>query len=753
MANTRRIGSAIVAIVEHDYTAMQPDELTLVKGAIIENIKVQPGGWWEGTLAAAGKTGMFPDNFVRVLEPDDKNPVVLRDKTATSNRRCKVVYSYTQNNNDELSLAVGDIIEVLGEVEEGWWRGKVGNRVGVFPSNFVLSIDESPVSANRISTNTPGNRTTKTSLNSSREDLVSSTVNNSVTAADKDAPSLPPKPVRELCRVLYPYDPLNEDELELLEGDIITILSKDLPDKGWWKGELRGKVGVFPDNFVSILPPDASPSKENSSKPDRPPPASKMIIQKSTNNVNSTNNSRKDSFGSKDSLNESGIVTGSVAAHRKSLESKSVDPIAEKPPRKSFETKSSTDIRKSMENLDEKKSTPPPVLSKKPSVPIKKSPTIGSVTTNLFSGLKQKVKPPADSKVNENKDNLDGGATSKMGAQVADNGEKGITGERISRSFGESDFDQVERSSGVLKDMRANRAKLPKGRRPPSSALNSSGENSMLNGSSGSIDEHNNSKDTSQSEDELVKPKARGWEKNKAPWMAELKASQAKKTSPSFDSAKSPETRTSESITVVSTSDNHHSERSDMSKSFSSSSFMTASQRKTSESFEVRSNSVDVKTTNSFEKKESDSMTKSVSALSTKIAISDNSSSLPPTGEEVVAKPRPVSMGVSLRNRSSSPKRQLAGRPPSIGGETSTTILTSNTITTSIPEPSPPPQSSESNNNKVTELEQRVVKLERIVQTQGIAIEDLAKRLREETDKVKTLKAELEKYAQCVTQV
>lgn len=66
------------AIVEYDYTAKEIDELTLVKGAIISNIKIQPGGWWEGTLAASGKTGMFPDNFVRVLDGDDKSPVVLR---------------------------------------------------------------------------------------------------------------------------------------------------------------------------------------------------------------------------------------------------------------------------------------------------------------------------------------------------------------------------------------------------------------------------------------------------------------------------------------------------------------------------------------------------------------------------------------------------------------------------------------------------------------------------------------------------
>lgn len=27
-----------------------------------------PGGWWQGTLKATGATGMFPDNFVRLLD-------------------------------------------------------------------------------------------------------------------------------------------------------------------------------------------------------------------------------------------------------------------------------------------------------------------------------------------------------------------------------------------------------------------------------------------------------------------------------------------------------------------------------------------------------------------------------------------------------------------------------------------------------------------------------------------------------------
>lgn len=68
------------------------------------------------------------------------------------------------------------------------------------------------------------------------------------------APVLPPKPQRDYCRVEFPYAPQNDDELELKTDDIIAIHSMELPDKGWWRGELRGKVGVFPDNFVSLIP-------------------------------------------------------------------------------------------------------------------------------------------------------------------------------------------------------------------------------------------------------------------------------------------------------------------------------------------------------------------------------------------------------------------------------------------------------------------------------------------------------------------
>ena len=40
------------------------------------------------------------------------------------------------------------------------------------------------------------------------------------------------------------------DELTMKEGDIIVILSKE---GDWWIGELNGKTGQFPSNYVTLL--------------------------------------------------------------------------------------------------------------------------------------------------------------------------------------------------------------------------------------------------------------------------------------------------------------------------------------------------------------------------------------------------------------------------------------------------------------------------------------------------------------------
>jgi len=51
--------------VVYSYDAEQPDELSIKPGDVIKNVIMAEGGWWEGEIA--GKKGMFPDNFVKVV--------------------------------------------------------------------------------------------------------------------------------------------------------------------------------------------------------------------------------------------------------------------------------------------------------------------------------------------------------------------------------------------------------------------------------------------------------------------------------------------------------------------------------------------------------------------------------------------------------------------------------------------------------------------------------------------------------------
>uniref|UniRef100_A0A3B3SZB6 CD2-associated protein n=1 Tax=Paramormyrops kingsleyae TaxID=1676925 RepID=A0A3B3SZB6_9TELE len=364
-------------VVEYDYCALHDDELTLHPGDVIRNVrKVEEEGWMEGTLN--GKTGLFPDNFVKIkketTEEGKEEPVLRRDRASGNvaslvqrmstygfpaggfqphslprtfvkkrkKRQCKVLFEYIPQNEDELELKVGDIIDIIEEVEEGWWSGTMNGKSGLFPSNFVKEVEVTEDSEANHSTDesdgaakdsTAAPSTTPTSQGTGngvsaqpkkvrgvgfgdifREGSVKLKVRLSNSdaeekKAEKPLPSLPSaaKPthlnmtdsvkadgdskikVKEYCKVTFPFGATNEDELNLKEGDIICILSKDTGEPGWWKGEINGKEGVFPDNFVTVISDSdkegvvskgsfkLSSKQDSEEKPKKPPPPSKTL--------------------------------------------------------------------------------------------------------------------------------------------------------------------------------------------------------------------------------------------------------------------------------------------------------------------------------------------------------------------------------------------------------------------------------------------------------------------------------------------
>jgi hypothetical protein len=50
--------------------------------------------------------------------------------------------------------------------------------------------------------------------------------------------------------VEFDYNAQNDDELTIRKGDKIKNALKK--EEGWMEGELNGKKGLFPDNFVKV---------------------------------------------------------------------------------------------------------------------------------------------------------------------------------------------------------------------------------------------------------------------------------------------------------------------------------------------------------------------------------------------------------------------------------------------------------------------------------------------------------------------
>jgi proline-serine-threonine phosphatase interacting protein 1 len=50
---------------------------------------------------------------------------------------------------------------------------------------------------------------------------------------------------------IYDYEAQGDEELTLRDGDIVNVIAKE--DDVWWKGELNGKEGMFPKDYVEVL--------------------------------------------------------------------------------------------------------------------------------------------------------------------------------------------------------------------------------------------------------------------------------------------------------------------------------------------------------------------------------------------------------------------------------------------------------------------------------------------------------------------
>ncbi|XP_027491685.1 SH3 domain-containing protein 19 isoform X1 [Corapipo altera] len=224
-ANRKKIPSSSQCIkgprclARFEYIGDQKDELSFSEGETIILKEYVNEEWAKGELR--GTSGIFPLNFVEVIEdlPGTGTEAALKNKVEVSsslpqNNRCSVqwceaLHDFTAETKDDLSFKKGDYIQILEQVDLEWYRGRLNGKEGIFPAVFVQTC-------------------------SARIEL-------SQSGGGK----------KGKARALYDFHGENEDELSFKAGDMITELES--VDEDWMSGEIQGRSGIFPKNFVQIL--------------------------------------------------------------------------------------------------------------------------------------------------------------------------------------------------------------------------------------------------------------------------------------------------------------------------------------------------------------------------------------------------------------------------------------------------------------------------------------------------------------------
>ncbi|CAL8316715.1 unnamed protein product [Merluccius merluccius] len=275
--------------------------LSFSQGDVI-GVLQQREDWWLGQLG--GMQGWFPKDYV-TLEPintvyDQKNNSdylhIFVDVCVCVCVYYVALYTYESPEAGDLTFDEGDVVMVT-EREGEWWRGCIGDRAGVFPSNYVRPV-EPEVACSLRSTHTyththsrlwkyalvntvsptvqqlslsPGQLIVVLAKNSTgwwlgelqargkkrqRGWFHSSNVKLLGPTSGKSTPS--PLPV---CQVIamYDYTAANQDELSFSKGQLISVLDKTNPD--WWKGEVNGVTGLLPTNYVKMTT-ESDPSQQ-----------------------------------------------------------------------------------------------------------------------------------------------------------------------------------------------------------------------------------------------------------------------------------------------------------------------------------------------------------------------------------------------------------------------------------------------------------------------------------------------------------
>ncbi|XP_072827726.1 sorbin and SH3 domain-containing protein 1 isoform X7 [Vicugna pacos] len=161
------------AVAKFNFNGDTQVEMSFRKGERITLLRQVDENWYEGRIPGTSRQGIFPITYVDVIKrPLVKNPVdyidlpfssspsrsataspqqpqaqqrrVTPDRSQTSQDLLsyQALYSYIPQNDDELELRDGDIVDVMEKCDDGWFVGtsRRTRQFGTFPGNYVKPL-------------------------------------------------------------------------------------------------------------------------------------------------------------------------------------------------------------------------------------------------------------------------------------------------------------------------------------------------------------------------------------------------------------------------------------------------------------------------------------------------------------------------------------------------------------------------------------------------------------------------------------
>ncbi|XP_069024075.1 GRB2-related adapter protein-like [Embiotoca jacksoni] len=257
------------AVALFSFAASEADEISFHKGDIIKVTEMEEDSCWF-TAEIQGKRGYVPENYMSLLpHPWFAGPVSRHEAEQRLRWQDTGVFLVRESESApgefSVSVSYGDRVEHFRVLEgsgqyciwDEWFCSL--NRLVDFYRTHSIAVEKvvylrDPPSSPQLLSHHGRNPYPNPYKSSSQESIPSARLYSQPSHLERQTSPRQREPFLEkprLAHALCDYTPAQTAHLHFLRGDIIDLL--DCSSSLGWRGRCRGRVGVFPPEYVQPL--------------------------------------------------------------------------------------------------------------------------------------------------------------------------------------------------------------------------------------------------------------------------------------------------------------------------------------------------------------------------------------------------------------------------------------------------------------------------------------------------------------------